>query len=97
MKLGEKMSTSPRYWIDITGTDLLSLGELGGVNSKKQKKLGIFDLRKSDRILMKFQIQKDLETQISYFKSRPDPVSLGGGVVPEILEKRLKRGDQDET
>ena len=29
-----KISTSPRYGIDITGTDLLSLGELGGeVNS----------------------------------------------------------------
>ena len=25
-----KISTSPRYGIDITGTDLLSLGELGG-------------------------------------------------------------------
>ena len=25
-----KISTSPRYVIDITGTDLLSLGELGG-------------------------------------------------------------------
>ena len=26
----EKISTSHRYGIDITGTDLLSLGELGG-------------------------------------------------------------------
>ena len=26
-----KISTSPRYRIDITGTDLLSLGELGGM------------------------------------------------------------------
>ena len=25
-----KISTSPKYVIDITGTDLLSLGELGG-------------------------------------------------------------------
>ena len=25
-----KISVSPRYVIDITGTDLLSLGELGG-------------------------------------------------------------------
>ena len=32
----EKISTSPRYGIDITGTDLLSLRELEGrVNSKK--------------------------------------------------------------
>ena len=32
-----KISTSPRYMIDITGTDPLSLGELGGgegVNSE---------------------------------------------------------------
>ena len=35
MKIGEKISTSPRYGIDITGTDKLSLGELRGrVNSK---------------------------------------------------------------
>ena len=30
MKAGGKKITSPRYRIDITGTDLLSLGELGG-------------------------------------------------------------------
>ena len=30
MKLGEKMSRSPRYVIDIIVTDLLCLGELGG-------------------------------------------------------------------
>ena len=30
MKLGGKISTSLRYGIDITGTDLLSLVELGG-------------------------------------------------------------------
>ena len=34
-----KTNTSPRYGIDITGTDLISLGELGGgVNFKKLKK-----------------------------------------------------------
>ena len=34
-----KISKSPRYVIDITGTDPLSLGELGGsVNSKKLEK-----------------------------------------------------------
>ena len=35
-----KISTSPRYGIDITGMDLLSLGEFGGggVNSKKSEK-----------------------------------------------------------
>ena len=37
-----KISTSPRNGIDIAGTDLLSLGELGGrVNSKKYTKLGV--------------------------------------------------------
>ena len=30
MKLGEKISTSPRYVIDITGTDPFSLGEMEG-------------------------------------------------------------------
>ena len=33
-----KIITSPRYVIDITGTDLLSLGELGGGNSEKLEK-----------------------------------------------------------
>ena len=36
-----KISTSPRYRIDITGTYLLSLGEFGGggLNSKKLEKM----------------------------------------------------------
>ena len=36
--------TSPRYVIDMTGTDSLSLGELGGgkVNSKKLEKMRYF-------------------------------------------------------
>ena len=34
----EKISTSPRYGIDITGTDLLSLGGGEEVNSKKLEK-----------------------------------------------------------
>ena len=36
-----KISTSPRYGFDITGTDLFSLGELGGggFNSKKLEKM----------------------------------------------------------
>ena len=34
-----KISTSPRYMIDIAGTDTLSLGELGArVNSEKLEK-----------------------------------------------------------
>ena len=30
-----RISTSPRYVIDIIGLNLLSLGEVGGVNSEK--------------------------------------------------------------
>ena len=39
-----KISTSPRHGIDITGTDLLSLGELGGGggSSKKLEKMRYF-------------------------------------------------------
>ena len=47
MKLGGKIIKSPRYVIDITGTDLLCLGELGGrVNSKKIEKMRYFLLTK---------------------------------------------------
>jgi len=42
------------------------------------KKLGIFNLRRGDRILMKFDYWKDIVFQISYFKFRPDPVTLQG-------------------
>ena len=68
-----KIFISPRYVIDITGTDLLSLGELGGKLILKF----IFNLRRSDRILMKFDIWKDIVSQTSYFKSRLDPVHCG--------------------
>ena len=39
-----KISTSPRYVIDITGTDPLSLGELEGrgVNSEQIRKMRYF-------------------------------------------------------
>ena len=40
-----KISTSPRYVIDITGTDRLSFGELGGgarVNSENIEKMRYF-------------------------------------------------------
>ena len=38
-----KISTSPRYVIDITGMDLLCLGELGGgINYKKFEKMRYF-------------------------------------------------------
>ena len=39
-----KISTSPRNGIDIAGTDLLSLGELGGGNSKELDKIKYFNL-----------------------------------------------------
>ena len=44
---------------------------------------------------MKFHIYKDLVTQISYFKSRRGPVSLGGEI--ENLGKGLEWRDRDET
>ena len=44
MKLVGKITTSLRYVTDITGTDPLSLGELGGgrVNSEKLEKMKYF-------------------------------------------------------
>ena len=36
---------------------------------------------------MKFYVWKDVVSQSSYFKSRPDPLKLGGvGGEPKILE-----------
>ena len=54
---------------------------------KNQKNSGIFNLRTGDRILMKFDIYK-IFSQSSYFKSRPDLLTLGrvGGGKPEILQ-----------
>ena len=37
-----KISTSPRYVIDITGTDLLSLGEFGGGGLTLKNKKEVF-------------------------------------------------------
>ena len=37
-----KISTSSRYVIEIIGTDPLSLGEFGGVNSEESEKLRYF-------------------------------------------------------
>ena len=50
------------------------------------------------QILMKFDILKDLMSQNSYFKSRPDLVTLGevdGGTIN--LGKRLEWRDRNET
>ena len=77
-----KILIIPIYEIEITGTDPLSSGEWGGerINSEKLLK-GIFNLRRSDRMLLKFDVWKDIMSQSSYFKSRPDPVKrkLGEG------------------
>ena len=48
-----RISTSSRYVIDIIRMDPFSLEKLGGVNLEK---LGIFNLRMGDQILMKFDI-----------------------------------------
>ena len=41
--MAAKLRTSPRYMIDITGTDPVSLGELGrGVNSEQIRKMRYF-------------------------------------------------------
>ena len=64
--------------IYITGRDPLSLGEFGGLILNKLEKCGIFNLRRSDRILMKFEVWKDIVSQSSYFKFRLDLVTLGG-------------------
>ena len=43
-----------------------------------QKKGSIFNLRTGDGILIKFDVWEDNASQSSYFKSRLDPVTLGG-------------------
>ena len=81
MKLGGKISISPRYVIEITGTDPLSLGELGGGGRlilNKLEKIGIFNLRRSDQILMKFEVWKDIVSQSSCFKFRLGSGDIGG-------------------
>ena len=55
-----KISTSPRYMIDITGMDPLSLedgwGGGGGISEKVRKNEVFLTYERSDRILMKFYI-----------------------------------------
>ena len=83
-----RISTSSRYVIDIIGTDQFSLEELGSVNLEKLEKMSVFNIRTGDRILMKFEIEKELMSQSSYFKSRPGLLTLGrvGWGKSEILE-----------
>ena len=52
-----RISTKSRFVIDITRTDPLSLGELGGSISvcwEKLEKMRYLNLRTGDRTLMKF-------------------------------------------
>ena len=74
-----KIIVGPSYVIDIIGTDLLCLGELGGGgNSEKLEKMRHFLLTKECRILMKFIVWKDIVSPSSYFKSQLDSVTFGG-------------------
>jgi len=57
-------------------------GSGGAVNLEKLDKCGVFNLQTGDGILMKFYILKDIVSQSSHFKSRPDLVTfrgVGGG------------------
>ena len=51
-----KISTIPRYMIDITGTDPVSGVVGGGINYEKLEKMRYFNLRTGDRISMKCDI-----------------------------------------
>ena len=55
---------------------------------KIEKKMFFFNLRMVDQILMKFDVWKDIVSQSSCFKSRPDLVTLRGvgRGKPKILE-----------
>ena len=56
----------------------------GSAITEKFEIRGIFSLRRNDVILMKFDVWKDIVSQSTYLKSRPDPVTFGGG--PKVLE-----------
>ena len=51
-----RISKSYRYVIDIIGTNLFCVGELGVVNLEKLEKLRYFNLRTGHQILVKFDI-----------------------------------------
>ena len=51
-----RISTSPRYVIDTTRMDPLSLRELAGGISVNSERRGIFNLRTGDQILREFDI-----------------------------------------
>ena len=71
-----KIIMSPRYVIDITGTDLLSSGELegGGLILINQK---VF-LTYEGVILTKFDVWNDIVSQSSYFKIPTGFGDIGG-------------------
>ena len=60
------------YPIRPSGGGVWGDGKIGKIRKK-----GIFSLRTSDQILMKFDAAKNIVFQSSYFKSRPDQVTLG--------------------
>ena len=89
--LVRKISTSPRYGIDITGTDLLSLGKLGGtVNSKKLEKR---ELTKEWSYLHEISYLEGPRNSDLLFKIPTGSSVIRGG----RSWKCLKRRDQDET
>ena len=62
-------------------------GSGGPVNSEKIEKIKYFNLWMGDGILMKFDVWNDIVSQSSYFKSRPDLMTLGElEGEPKILE-----------
>ena len=71
----------------------------GREGEEKWKKIRcIFNLPMSDRILMKFDISKDLESLSSYFESQPYPVILGElEVETGNLGNHSECIDRDET
>jgi len=93
-----RISTSYRYVIDIVGTDLISLEELGGADLEKLEKLRYFYFKSGRPDLNEIDILKELMSQCSYFKFRPDLSTLDGvGGENRKFWKILRWGNQDET
>ena len=67
-------------WVLRFKAPILNWGELEGETGilGKRENWCIFILLIGDRILMKFDIWKEFMSQSSYFRSRPDLLTLGG-------------------
>ena len=64
-----------------------TIGGGGRLNRKKLEKNEVFlNLQTGNQILMKFDFSRDIVSQSSCFKSRPDLVTRGVGGEPKILE-----------